>query len=73
MKMSNPTNGSAAVCLKRVPEAFLYMLLRRKSGAIWNHSKHQNMRRVLNAEIAVMMFCMCFRIHITRLLHNVNH
>ena len=71
-----PTSGSAAVCLKRVAEAqfFVPRSQRRTSSAIWNRSKHLNMRRVLNAEIAVVIFCcfVCFRIHINGLLRNVN-
>ena len=62
MKVSNPTTESAAVCLKRVAEAQFVVSRsqRRSSGAIYNSSKHLNMRWVLDAEIAVVvLFVVC--------------
>ena len=76
MKMLIQTTGSAAVCLKRVAEAHFVVprSQRRTSGAI--RSKHPKLRRVLNAETAVvisfLLFCVCLRIHIHCLLHNVD-
>ena len=62
MKVSNPTTESAAVCLKRVAEAQLFVSRSqsRSSGAIKNSSKHLNMRWVLSAEIdVVILFFVC--------------
>ena len=62
----NPTTEYTAVCLKRVAEAQFYVPRSqlRSSGAIYNCSRHLNMRWVLNAKIFVVILifvvlCVC--------------